>query len=113
MNTNTLDQLAATVPNQKIKDRYAEQKAAGIVNPIVLAALMDVKPQMLYQYINKGKLPVVEGHDTPVGFNSTQKKVIDLAVAERFATAYFERKVAREVARAAKIEAELAGEAAE
>jgi hypothetical protein len=106
---SVLEQLAATV-SVKTRDRFEEQSAQGIVNPIVLAELMGVRPQMLYQYISKGKLPVLEGHEQPVGTNSTQKKVIDLAVANAFAEGYLSRKVEREAKRQAKIEAELAGE---
>jgi hypothetical protein len=108
----TLDELAEQAP-ENVQKRYAEQKANGVVNPIVLAALLSVgsedpvRPQMIYNYLRKGKFTEVEG---AVGENSTQKKVINLDEANTFAKQYHERKTEREAKKAAKVEAELAGE---
>ena len=102
----TLDTLAEQA-DAKIKARYAEQREAGVVNPIVLAALLDVRPQMIYNYLRKGKFTDVA---EAVGENNTQKKVIHLDEANTFAQGYVDRKVERETKKAEKIAAELAGE---
>lgn len=98
-------QTLALVASPKIQARFAEQSAEGIVNPIVLAELLEVRPQMIYNYIRKGKFSQAEA-DSSTGFNTTQKKVIDLREANVFAAAY----VGRKAAKAAKVEAELLGE---
>jgi hypothetical protein len=104
----TLDHLAqelrrdATAKNLVVVQRYFEQKKEGVVNPIVLAALLDVRPQMIYNYIRKGKFTdLSEGLD----FNNTQKRVIRYDEANTFAQQF----VGRREAKAAKIEAELEG----
>ena len=98
---NTLATLAQTA-DSNTQTRFAEQSAQGIVNPIVLAALVGVRPQMIYNYIAKGKLSEVLP-DSTTGANNTQKKVLDLREANTWATAYLEKKAAK----AAKVEAEL------
>jgi hypothetical protein len=106
-----LDQLADALPKgDKNRGRYNEQKAEGVVNPIVLAALLGVRPQMIYQYLSKGKFTEDE---STISQNSTQKKVIKLDEANTWAAGYTERKVAKEAAKAAKVEAELHPEAVE
>ena len=116
----TLDELSTQEHvSETTKARYAAQKAEGIVNPIVLANLLDVRPQMIYNYIRKGKFTA--SHDengNPInehvfGTNNTQKKVIALDEANTFAQGYLDRKVAREEKKAAQIEAELRGETVE
>lgn len=127
--TTMLDQLAEEASSH-LKKRYEEQKQQGIVNPIVFAQLLsigagkEVKPQMIYNYLRKGKF--ANGADTgtdtdntdtdggtpgtpSISTNSTQKKVISLEAANAFAQSYVSNKVAREAARQAKIEAELQG----
>ena len=105
---STLERLAENT-DERTKARFVEQSAKGVVNPIVLAKLVGVRPQMVYNYIKKGKFTT---EDTEGAFrsNSTQKKVIDLAVANAWAQGYLNRKVARETAQAEKVAAELAGE---
>jgi len=78
--------------------RFRAQYDEGIVNPVVLAALLKVRPQMIYNYIKQGKLPEQ--------YNETQKMVIPWATAVEFARAYLNRKATK----AAKIAAELQGE---
>jgi predicted nucleic acid-binding protein len=90
----------------KVRARFEAQSAEGVVNPIVLAALLEVRPQMIYQYLRKGKLVAVEDTDE----NSTQKLVITIAGATAWARQYVENKVTREAKRAEKLAAELAGE---
>lgn len=100
-NLSTLEQLATTA-DKNTKGRFAEQSAEGIVNPIVLAALVGVRPQMIYNYIRKGKFTQPE-LDSETGSNSTQKIVLDLREANTWATAYLEKKQAK----ADKVAAEL------
>lgn len=101
-----LDTLAEQTTPQ-VRERYEAQKAEGIINPIVLAQLMRVRPQMIYNYLGKGKFTEVEG---AVGTNTTQKKVLKLDEANTWAKGYFERKVARETKAEEKAKAELNGE---
>jgi len=99
--SSVLDELAAAA-SEKTRARYEEQKANGVVNPIVLAELLGVRPQMIYNYIRKGKIAET---DEGIGQNNTQKKTIDLNVAEGFV----HQQVEKRKAKAAKIEAELLG----
>jgi hypothetical protein len=98
-----LDHLASSEGLPKsTKTRYEQQKAEGIVNPIVLAALVGVRPQMVYNYLRKGVFGDAQ-------FNtSTQKKVISLEAANAWAQGYTNRKLAK----AEQVERELSGEAA-
>jgi hypothetical protein len=109
---SVLDTLAANLPASEANTvrRYNEQKANGVVNPIVLAALLGVRPQMIYNYIRKGKFSESEA---AFGENSTQKKVIYLDEANTFAQGYTDRKVARETKAAEKVAEELAGDSVE
>ena len=100
----TLSRLAE-LTDPSTKARFAAQASEGVVNPIVLAKLVGVRPQMLYQYIAKGRLPIVEGVEAGVGTNSTQKKVIRLAVAEAWVNGYLGRKADRAIRAAAELEA--------
>lgn len=104
--TGHLDTLASglekTAKNQALVARYEAQKAEGVINPIVLAGLMGVKPQMIYNYLRKGRLTEVQG---AVGTNNTQKKTIHIGEANTFAGQYVERKAQK----AAKVQAELEG----
>jgi hypothetical protein len=102
---STLEQLAEKA-DKNTQARFAEQAAEGVVNPIVLAKLVGVRPQMVYNYLAKGKFTEVEG---AVGTNSTQKKVIQLDEANTWAQGYIDRKVTRETKEAEKVAAELAG----
>jgi len=102
---STLEALAGSAP-KKVQDRFNEQAAEGVVNPIVLAQLLGVRPQMIYNYLRKGKFSEVEG---AIGTNSTQKKVIRLDEANTFAQGYTARKVERETKAAEKVAAELEG----
>jgi hypothetical protein len=95
--------LAMTVQNEfdsriksadkDTKARFAEQSKEGVVNPIVLARIMGVRPQYIYNMIRKGKLVTVDP-------NNTQKKVIALEVAQAFASEYFGRKAEKAEKRA-------------
>jgi len=91
----SLEELAKAHHN----DRFELQAENKVVNPIVLADLLDVRPQMIYNYIRKGKITTTERT------NSTQKITIPLEVAQAFAQAYLLKKGLK----AAKIQAELAG----
>jgi hypothetical protein len=81
------------------EDRLQLQRQLGVVNPIMLAKALGVRPQMIYNYIRDGKIKTVDR-------NNTQKITIDVLEAERWAQTYLGRKAAK----AAKIEAELRGE---
>ena len=80
-------------------ERFANQVSVGVVNPIELAKAMEVRPQMLYNYIRGGRLIARTTEDT-------QKIVIDVDVAVGFAQKYFNRQIERQ----AQIERELRGE---
>jgi hypothetical protein len=101
--SSALEELAKTA-SKPTRERFAEQAKEGVVNPIVLAALLGVRPQMIYNYLRKGKFSEVEG---AVGQNSTQKKVIRLDEANAFAQQYSTRKIERETKAAEKVKAEL------
>jgi predicted transcriptional regulator len=111
-----LDKLAAERLAHNANDstalRFEEQKASDIVSPIDLANLMGIRPQMVYNYLSKGKFKTGdEERDAQINkYNNTQKKVIDLETAVIWATNYYGRKVEREQKAAEKIEAELKGE---
>jgi len=77
-------------------DRLFAQQSEGIVNPIVLAKCLGVKPQMIYNYIRDGKILSTKQ-------NNTQKLVIVWSDAVEFAQKYWNRKLVRQ----AKIDAEL------
>jgi hypothetical protein len=79
-------------------ERFPAQHAEGIVNPIVLAKLLKIRPQMVYNYIKQGKLPEQA--------NSSQRMVIPWVTAVEFARGYLDRKAIK----AAKVAAELRGE---
>jgi hypothetical protein len=106
---STLEQLAENAP-ANVQKRFAEQAAEGVVNPIVLAQLVGVRPQMVYNYISKGKFSQAED---AFGTNNTGKKVINLDEANTWAQGYLDRKVTRETKEAEKVAAELAGETTE
>jgi len=92
--TSVLEELAAKSKNL----RYAAQAEEGVIAPGVLAELLGIRPQMVYNYMSKGKIKNVTS-------TVTQKKVIALEDAEAFAAGYLARKVERE----AKIDEELNG----
>jgi hypothetical protein len=82
-------------------DRLLKQQEQGVVNPIMLAQAIGVRPQMIYNYIRSGRIASVMD-------NNTQKKTIAWSVAVNFAQQYLNRKAVK----AAKVERELAGDAA-
>jgi hypothetical protein len=82
-------------------ERLLKQQEQGVVNPIMLAQAIGVKPQMIYNYIRAGRIASVTD-------NNTQKKTIAWSVAVAFAQQYLNRKAVK----AAKVERELAGDAA-
>jgi hypothetical protein len=71
-------------------ERMQEQLEHGVINPILLARYIGVRPQMIYQAIRDGKL-------TAVDFNNTQKKFIRLAEAISYASRYLNRKQQRDL----------------
>jgi len=68
--------------------RIALQFSQGIINPMVLAAFLGIRPQQVYQAIRDGKL-------TAVKQNNTQKLVIERSEAVRWAAVYLDRKAQR------------------
>lgn len=76
------------------------------LSPIEVAKLAEVRPQMVYNYIHNGYIDA-ERDET------TGKLRIDREVAEAWVAKYQANKVEREAKRAAKREAELAGDAPE
>jgi hypothetical protein len=71
-------------------ERMQEQLEHGVINPILLARYISVRPQMIYQAIRDGKL-------TAVDFNNTQKKFIRIEEAIRYASRYLNRKQQRDL----------------
>jgi len=94
---NKFDSQVRRAP-ENVQSRYASQASEGVVNPIVLAEIMGVRAQYIYNLIRKGKLEAVK-------HNNTQKLVIELETAKAFALNYQEGKDARIAARAAKAKA--------
>lgn len=82
-------------------ERLVAQREAGVVNPIVLARALGVRPQMIYNYIREGRNGLVGVRE-----NDTQKIVIDWDVAIGFAQRYLNRKAQAEL----KKQLELAGQ---
>jgi hypothetical protein len=80
-------------------DRLLKQQEQGVINPIMLAQAIGVRPQMIYNYIRQGRIASVTD-------NNTQKKTIAWSVAVDFAQKYLNRKAVK----AAKVERELAGQ---
>lgn len=80
-------------------DRLRTQHEEGVVNPIELAKALNVRPQMIYNYIRDGKIPTTES-------NNTQKLVIPWGDAVAFAQKYLGRKLVKQQ----KVEAELRGD---
>lgn len=77
--------------------RLADQMANNVVNPMVLAAVCDIKPQMVYNYIRSGRLP---SHT-----NNTEKLVIPLEAAVEFVR----NRLEKEAQKKQKLQRELAG----
>ena len=91
---------------ESLNPRVQAQLKDGILSPMLLAELLNVRPQMIYQYIGKGKI-------TAVQLNNTQKKVVRIAEARRFAREYLSRKQQRDfdaTVKAAQVQAQLRGE---
>lgn len=100
----SLQDLALRVP-ESIRLRYEAQATSvpPVVNPIVLAKLLGIPPQMVYNYIRNGRIKAgLEATAT----NNTQKVVIALEEAETWAYNYLRKKASKQ----AKIERELRGE---
>jgi hypothetical protein len=91
----TKEEVEAQLMSSGLERLFAQQ-SEGIVNPIVLAKALGVKPQMIYNYIKNGKI-------TAVKQNNTQKLVISWSEAIDFAQRYLNRKLRRQQA----VEAEL------
>jgi hypothetical protein len=70
--------------------RIQEQLEDGVINPILLARYIGVRPQMIYQAIRDGKL-------TTTSTNNTQKKFIRIGEAVRYASLYLNRRQQREL----------------
>jgi hypothetical protein len=84
----------------KSVERLASQYEAGLVNPIVLAKAIKVRPQMIYNYCREPNARI-QSH-----LNDTQHIVIVWKDAVEFVQKYLDRKAQAQ----ARIEAELAGE---
>ena len=102
---SVLEELAESA-DPKVAARFHTQAKEGLVNPIVLASLLNVRPQMIYGYIRKGRF-TQEGASS---INNTQKITLRLDEASQFALSYISRKEALEEKKKAKIQAELRGE---
>jgi len=78
-------------------ERLLAQRQEGVVNPIVLAKCLGIRPQMVYNYIKAGRIPSVK-------HNSTQKIVIQWDVAVEFAQRYLNRKLRKQIELDAQLE---------
>jgi 3-deoxy-D-arabino-heptulosonate 7-phosphate (DAHP) synthase len=78
--------------------RLQTQLSENVVNPIELAKHLEVKPQMVYNYIRSGRIPS--------RLNDTQHFVVSVEDACEFISLYLSKKAAK----AAQVEAELNGE---
>jgi hypothetical protein len=83
------------------RKRLSVQIDEGVINPIMLARLLGIVPQQVYQAIAKGKLPAMTDNDT-------QKRRIKFDDAVRWAANYLDRKDLRE--RQKEQEAQVAAE---
>lgn len=77
--------------------RLVEQKEQGVVNPIVLAEAIGVRPQMIYQYIRNGRIAGVRD-------NNTQKITIAWSEAVAFAQRYLDRRARQALKTAQELE---------
>lgn len=75
----------STMFDEQGHPRYDLQKVNEIVSPVVLAQLLGIKPQMVYNYISKEMIKGVKD-------NSTQKIVIELEEALRWSAKYLNKK---------------------
>jgi len=87
----------AELAEEKHVDRFGKQAENDVINPIVLATLVGCRPQMVYNYIRKGKIAGAKD-------NNTQKLVIPLQAAQAWADSYLRGKAQKLV----DIKAELA-----
>lgn len=72
--------------------RLDEQLDEGVINPIILARILGIKPQMVYQAIRDGKI-------TTLPKNDTQKYRIRVEEATRWAAVYLTKKAVRNLDR--------------
>lgn len=101
--TQELMEFPLTTLAENVKqERFNKQAEDNVVNPIVLAELLGCRPQMIYNYIRKGKIASVKD-------NNTQKMTIEIHEAQRFANEYLTRKALKQI----RIQEELAGTQAE
>jgi hypothetical protein len=84
----TAEKLVRQLREKYQGERIAVQYEQGVINPIELAKLMGVRPQMVYQDIRSGRLSATK-------HNNTQKLVIERSVAIAYASAYLDRKAVR------------------
>jgi hypothetical protein len=84
----TAERLVRELKEKFATERVGIQFEQGVINPIELAKLMGVRPQMIYQDIRSGKL-------TAVKHNNTQKLTIERSIAIEYASRYLDRKAAR------------------
>ena len=96
------EQVLLSSKNPRMKEQYA----LGIINPIVLADAVGIRPQMVYNYIRQGKIKTQDVEDTGVSTNSTQHIVIDWSTA----VIWVQKFVGRKVEKQERIEAQLRGE---
>jgi len=103
----TYDEAEAVLLTSK-NPRMKVQHAEGIINPIVLADALGIRPQMVYNYIKKGKIQTLDLNAERPGVteNSTQHIVVEWSVAVRWVQMFMGKRAARQE----KIEAQLRGE---
>lgn len=77
------------------------QEVSADLSPIEVAKLAGVRPQMVYNYINAGRIEATR--------NEANKLRVTREVAEAWVAKYEANKVARAEKAAAQTEAELAG----
>jgi len=94
----TADETEAYLVSSGLERLFA-QRSEGIVNPIVLAKCLGIRPQMVYNYIKAGRISATK-------HNNTQKLVIDWNEAVEFAQRHLNRKLRKQAERDAVLNEE-------
>jgi hypothetical protein len=81
-------ELRAKYEEGKLEDRLIAQMSEEVINPIMLARYLGIRPQQVYQAIRGGTI-------TAVRENNTQKLYIEFDEACRYAAQYLDRKARR------------------
>jgi uncharacterized 2Fe-2S/4Fe-4S cluster protein (DUF4445 family) len=81
-------ELRAKYEEGALEDRLIQQMSQEVINPIMLARYLGIRPQQVYQAIRAGSIAAVRE-------NNTQKLYIEFDEACRYAAQYLDRKARR------------------